>query len=108
MPLKNQHLFTGTLAASPFRSPGTVCTIVDHGVNAFDQSEASSTIILRAILGKPVHELRKGQTWHIGNIHQLSETEVFFAFGRITKSIVERYDEEHGESRSPHPQAVVR
>ncbi len=61
-----------------------------------DTNSTASEIICAAIQEKPSKEIRKGNTWHIGNIEQIGETGLFFAFGRVTKSIVEKYDEEAG------------
>lgn len=59
--------------------------------------QRSSDIIKIAIEEKPSRELRKGHTWKIGNIVPLEVNGIFFALGRITKSIVERYDERRGD-----------
>jgi len=54
--------------------------------------------ILRELLSeRPSAELRKGHVWHIGNVEEIADTGVYFALGRITSSIVERWDEEHGK-----------
>lgn len=71
-----------------------------------DTSSSPSDIIRIAIEEKPSKEIRKGTIWHIGNIEQVGETGLFFAFGRVTKSIVEKYNEEDGNfSDEPEEQA---
>jgi len=62
-----------------------------------DTTSTPSEIIRAAIEEKPFKEIRKGNTWHIGNIEQIGRTGLFFAFGRVTKSIVEKFDEEAGD-----------
>lgn len=62
-----------------------------------DTTSTPSEIIRAAIEEKPFKEIRKGNTWHIGNIEQIGDTGLFFAFGRVTKSIVEKFDEEAGD-----------
>lgn len=64
-----------------------------------DRTSAPSEIIRAAIGEKPAKEIRKGNTWHIGNIEPIDEAGLFFAFGRVTKSIVEKFDEQKGDFR---------
>ncbi len=64
-----------------------------------DTTSSPSEIIRAAIEEKPSKEIRKGNIWHIGNIELLSDTGLFFAFGRVTKSIVEKFDEKEGNFR---------
>ncbi len=61
-----------------------------------DTAILPSDVIRAAIEEKPSKEIRKGNIWHIGNIEQVGKTGLFFAFGRVTKSIVEKYNEEDG------------
>lgn len=61
-----------------------------------DTESTPSEIICEAIKEKPSKEIRKGNSWHIGNIEPIGDMGLFFAFGRVTKSIVEKYDEEAG------------
>lgn len=76
-------------------------------------SSSPSDIIRAAIEEKPSKEIRKGNIWHIGNIEQVGETGLFFAFGRITKSIVEKYNEEDGnfcdelEEQAPYTYVIL-
>ncbi len=62
-----------------------------------DTKSTPSEIICAAIREKPSNEIRKGNTWHIGNIELIGDNGLFFAFGRVTKSIAEKYDEESGD-----------
>ncbi len=78
-----------------------------------DTTSSPSEIIRAAIEEKPSKEIRKGNTWHIGNIEQIDNNGLFFAFGRVTKSIVEKFDEESGdfleepENQAPYTYVVV-
>ncbi len=51
-----------------------------------------STLIKDLIMSRPSAELRKGYNWHIGNIQQINDASLYFALGRTTKTIEERYD----------------
>ena len=53
-----------------------------------------SEIFVKALNEKPSFEMRNGHTWHIGNIEFLNDGVGYFAVGRTTKSIVEKYDED--------------
>ena len=64
-----------------------------------DNKSSPAEIIKGAIEEKPSKEIRKGNIWHIGNIEEIGENGLFFAFGRVTKSIVEKFDEEAGNFR---------
>lgn len=78
-----------------------------------DQSRSPGGIILAAIEEKPSEELRKGQSWRIGNIQKLSTGTVFFALGKITKATHELYDEALGDfvaealEEAPHTYVAV-
>lgn len=78
-----------------------------------DQSRSPGDIILAAIEEKPSEELRKGQSWRIGNIQKLSADTVFFALGKITKATHELYDEALGDfvaealEEAPHTYVAV-
>lgn len=54
-------------------------------------------LLRTAVEQKPSAQLRRGHTWHIGNISSPDRSGLFFALGRITSSIVEKYDEERGD-----------
>jgi len=64
-----------------------------------DTTSSPSEIIKAAVEEKPSKEIRKGNIWHIGNIEKIGDTGLFFAFGRVTKSIVEKFDEDAGNFR---------
>jgi hypothetical protein len=66
--------------------------------NLFGRDELSRPeIIKRIITDKPSSELRKGNYWHVGNVKMVSEYGGYFAVGKTTKSILEKYDEETGD-----------
>jgi len=66
--------------------------------NLFGQEELSrAEIIKRIITDKPSSELRKGNFWHVGNVKFASDYGGYFAVGKTTKSILEKYDEETGD-----------
>jgi len=53
-------------------------------------------IVTRILDERPTVVLRKRYNWHIGNVLSLDEYGGYFAAGRTTKSMVEKYDEESG------------
>lgn len=63
----------------------------------FSNKPTTSELLVLAIKEKPSAELRKGYTWHIGNIFLLDDEGLYFALGRTANSIVELYDEERGD-----------
>jgi hypothetical protein len=56
-----------------------------------DMSPAS--LLRAAVEERPSAELRKGHIWHMGNIETLDSTSTYFALGRTTGAMVERFDE---------------
>ncbi len=65
--------------------------------NLFSDNNLKREEILRHILKeKPSMELREGHNWHIGNVYHVDETGGYFAVGRTTKSILEKYDKQTG------------
>lgn len=54
-------------------------------------------IFLEAIKEKPSLEVRQGYTWHIGNISRFSDSSGYFAVGRTTKAIFEKYNMDTGD-----------
>jgi hypothetical protein len=66
-------------------------------LSLFDNPARSARdIILDVIKSKPSAQLRRGHTWHIGNIEDLDSDSIYFAVGRTTIAKVEMYDEEAG------------
>lgn len=53
-------------------------------------------LFLLALDERPSAELRKGYTWHIGNIQEFSYSTGYFAIGRTTSSTIEKFDEISG------------
>lgn len=78
-----------------------------------DPSRAADEIIRSAIEEKPSEELRRGQSWRIGNVQNLSDETMFFALGKITSATHELYDESRGDfveeafEEAPHTYIAV-
>jgi hypothetical protein len=66
-------------------------------VSLFTATNTPRDLFLSALSERPSAELRKGYTWHIGNIKYFSETAGYFAVGRTTDSTIEKFDEETGD-----------
>lgn len=65
--------------------------------NLFNDNDLKREEILQRILKeKPSIELREGHNWHIGNVHRIDDAGGYFAVGRTTKSILEKYDKQSG------------
>lgn len=62
----------------------------------FNGVQTSSEVLRQILTEKPSAELRKGYVWHIGNLTSVGDSGIYFALGRTTKSLIERYDEEAG------------
>lgn len=79
----------------------------------FDGEKTSTEILKEVLLSKPSKELKKGFVWHIGNVTEINDAGIYFAIGRTTKSIVERYDEvdknfvEEDFETSPYTHAIL-
>lgn len=73
--------------------------------------EIPPAMIVRAVSENPMVETRVGTTWRIGNVSH-SDDGLEFAFGRITKSIVGKYDAvdsrfvESAEDQAPYTQII--
>lgn len=66
--------------------------------NLFGGEELSRPEIIKKIItDKPSSELRKGNYWHVGNVKMVSEYGGYFAVGKTTKSILEKYNEGTGD-----------
>ncbi len=63
----------------------------------FPEDKERKDLFLDAINEKKSIELRRGNRWHIGNIKYFDNYQGYFAVGRTTKSINEKYDEDKGE-----------
>lgn len=62
------------------------------------QPEVSAPeIFLSAIRARPSADLRKGQSWHIGNLRYYPPHGGYFAIGRTTKATLEKFDEKSGD-----------
>jgi len=53
-------------------------------------------VFLASLEEKPDAQVRKGYTWHIGNVTLYSPHAGYFAIGRTTRSTIEKYDLETG------------
>lgn len=60
------------------------------------ENQDRQEIIRQALEEKPSAELRKGYVWHVGNIARIGKDGLYFALGRTTRSLIERFDEEQG------------
>ncbi len=56
----------------------------------------SREVFIRAINDRPLAELRKGYTWHIGNFDTFTDSAGYFAIGRTTKATIKKFDEKTG------------
>jgi hypothetical protein len=78
-----------------------------------DIDASPPTLIRKAIEEKPVREIRKGQSWRLGNIENLSMHEIFFALGKITDAKLDLYDEASGDfmqkplEEAPHTYVAI-
>jgi len=59
----------------------------------FEPPAAPADILRQAIEGLPSSELRRGITWHIGNLTTLDDRGLYFRVGRISKSTIEIYED---------------
>lgn len=77
-----------------------------------DKARNPGEIILSAIEELP-REVRKGQTWRIGNLQKVPNNAIFFALGRITQTTHPLYDEEKKDfieeqfEEAPHTYVVI-
>lgn len=53
-------------------------------------------VFLASLEEKPDSQLRRGYTWHIGNVRLFSSNSGYFAIGRTTRSTIEKFDAETG------------
>jgi hypothetical protein len=59
----------------------------------FESPKTQPQILQEAISSLPAAELRKGRTWHIGNVTALDSDGLYFRVGRISRSTMEIYRE---------------
>ncbi len=59
----------------------------------FSSEKTSSEIFQLTIDEKPSLVLNEGHYWHIGNVDKFEDSTGYFAVGRTTKTIIEKYDE---------------
>ncbi len=53
-------------------------------------------IFLASLEEKPESQVRKGYTWHIGNVALYSKSSGYFAIGRTTRSTIAKFDAQAG------------
>lgn len=64
----------------------------------FEEEEIDrKDLIIRVVEEKQSIELRRGNVWHIGNIKLFDKYKGYFAVGRTTKTINEKYDKYKGD-----------
>jgi hypothetical protein len=66
-------------------------------VDLFDGEISKAKVLREIILSMPHGELRKGHTWHIGNVKAIDENSIYFAFGKTTKTTHPIYDDLTGD-----------
>ena len=59
----------------------------------FNEDLSPGNIFLKAIFEKPSIQIQTRYTWHIGNVEKIDSEHGYFAVGRTTKSVIEKYDE---------------
>lgn len=57
----------------------------------FSQEKDRPEVLREIIFSMPSAELRKGVSWHIGNVTILDEDGIYFRIGRISRSTLETY-----------------
>lgn len=82
----------GTIEYSLFRAK----FIKPAQISFLHDNLLTNEIFLEAIKARPTAELRKGYTWHIGNVRYFSSQTGCFAIGRTTNATIEKFDEESG------------
>lgn len=63
----------------------------------FSKDITPKDIFLDVLKARPTIEVRKGSTWHIGNVRHFPDDLGYFAVGRTTKTTNEKYDETTGD-----------
>ncbi|WP_042261444.1 hypothetical protein [Paraburkholderia heleia] len=66
-------------------------------VQLFDPGITPQELFERGLGKRPSLELRYNNVWHIGNVEHITPDAGRFAVGRITKTTVEKYDEQTGD-----------
>lgn len=60
------------------------------------ENQGRRGVLQEALEEKPSAELRKGYVWHVGNLAHVEANGLYFALGRTTRALIERFDEEQG------------
>jgi hypothetical protein len=61
----------------------------------FHPETTASELFRMAIEERPSIQLSQGHIWHIGNVEPIAQGAGYFAVGRTTKSIIEKFDDIH-------------
>lgn len=78
-----------------------------------DKNITNPELIKAAILEKPSKEVRKKQTWRLGNTEYIEKNAVLFAFGKVLQSKRDVYDEKQGnftevdDTDAPHTYIII-
>lgn len=59
----------------------------------FEPPRTASQVLKEAVSSLPAAELRRGATWHIGNVTSLDDSGLYFRMGRISRSTLEVYQD---------------
>lgn len=66
----------------------------------FEPRKTPSEILKEVIYSLPSARLRRGMTWHVGNVTQLDEKALYFRLGRITQQTREVYHDGQFEEQA--------
>jgi hypothetical protein len=78
-----------------------------------DEAFSPTTLIVKAIEEKPARDIRRDQSWRLGNVEKFSPNEIFFALGKITDAKLDLYDEASGDfiqkplEEAPHTYVAI-
>lgn len=65
-----------------------------HTLFPDENNRTSSDFIREAIQLKPEGEIRKNQTWHVGNVEEEINDYLIFAFGKVIKNNTDKFDKQ--------------
>ena len=84
-----------------------------HDPELFPYDLDRGRLLKRLLDSRPSAELRRGYSWHIGNVLSIDGSALYFALGRTTKCSIELYDDEtknfvQGENEeSPYTHVIL-
>ena len=96
-----------SIVAALFKNEWGICTMLKFQLfrfkvypskqrDFFREELTPSEILRRVLQSLPAADLRKGQTWHIGNFEPVDATGVYFRLGKTSKATLEVFDESMG------------